>query len=399
MNKRISVGVSAALIIIAVTITFTATMIFSMKLYDKKLIDVKERAALYNTVYELDTLLRENFYTDINDNSMSRGMLSGMIDGLNDKYSSYLTSTQIDALEKNEAGSGLSIGITVAENTDGYIIVKSVIADSAAADEGIEKDDLVTSIDGTSLLTISYEEAEAMLDVAEGENLQLKLNRNGRELTVNIEAEQLNLPVVDSQLYDLTGYIRIIEFNQLTAAQFDDAVNQQILAGITGLIIDLRDCGTGIDVANAADTLDLIVGTGTIVSGTYADGATKVLYTSGAEKIDTPIVVLVNDKTEYLAELFAAVLRDMNDCVIVGERTVGHGTMQSVLRMTTGAGVLLTVCSLNPPTSGSFDGEGIVPDYEVIASDSLIIGESAPSETSDAQFKKAVDVLKGIVVS
>lgn len=393
MNKRISVGLSAAVVIIAVTITFTATMIFSMKLYDQKVRDVKERAAMYNTLYELDTLVRENYYADIDDNLALVGTLEGFLDGLGDDYSYFMTSSEIEAVKLAEEGTGVSMGFEVVRSADGYMQIKSIIANSSASDEGLKQGDIVTGIDNNNVLELGYAEAVKLLAVSEGDAHTIYVNRDGREIIVDLVAEKLDLLSIDSQLYDTIGYLRIKSFNSLTASQFDYALNQQLQSDIKGLIIDLRGCYRGTSVQAAATALDSLVGTGTIVSATYSGGVTKVLYTSGAEKVNIPIVVIVDSETEYLAELFAAVLRDMNNCLIVGEPTVGHGTMQSILKLTDGNGISITVATLNPPVSQSFDGTGITPDYEVYASDSFVMGDGIPDESTDAQFKKAMDVL------
>jgi len=166
---------------------------------------------------------------------------------------------------------------------------------------------------------------------------------------------------------------------------------------VRGLIFDLRDVSGGYNIEAVANMLGRLVPTGVIISGTYADGVTKTLYTSDEKGVQIPMVVLINENTVGFAELFAGVLADYDNCRSVGMTTFGKGTLQQLSMLTDGSGLDLTVAILNTPVSGSFDRVGIKPDYEV-ASDDYVFSDSSPDERLDSQLRKAVEVLSSMLI-
>lgn len=403
MNKKISVGVSAAIIIIAVTITFTATMIFSMKLYDQKVLAVQQRANMFSRLYEMDTYVRENFYAELGDATVSDSTLVGYLNGLGDPYTRFLTEAQVVGFSTQEAGRGISCGFSVTRGSDGYMYVKDVITGSTASKNGLQTNDLITSINGQNLLELGFAKAAQLIEKAsEGDNIYLVVNRSNRSIDITAICENLSLYSVERNIYELSeglaaGYLRISKFNSTTEQQFANALAQLRASGVVGLIVDLRGNNEGLYLSNLQGPLDSLVGTGVLVSATYAGGVTEILLSSDAESAGLPIVVIVDEKTEYLAEVFAAVLREKTSCLIVGKKTAGHGTAQSLIRFTDGSGMLITTARLNMPNGISFDGVGISPDYEVEASDSFVLGEQIPSVEVDPQFSRAMSVLANLI--
>ena len=132
MNKKISVGIAVAFVLIAVTITFTAAMIFSMNLFDSKVLSAQARAAMYEKLSEIDNIVRQNFYTTIDDETLSDNMAIGYINGLQDADSSYLTSEEIAAREATALGTKVTVGIEVEKDTSGYMLVNKIYNESSA---------------------------------------------------------------------------------------------------------------------------------------------------------------------------------------------------------------------------------------------------------------------------
>ena len=140
MNKRVSIGITIAFIFIAVAITFTATMLYAMKLFDQKIIGVQERAVMYDKISEIDSVIRQNYYLPIEERKIMNGLSSGYISGLGDEYTRYMTSADIAKMNTAKSGEIIGVGLEVEQNASGYAVVKSIITDSPADKIGMQVD-------------------------------------------------------------------------------------------------------------------------------------------------------------------------------------------------------------------------------------------------------------------
>ena len=368
MKKKISVSLAAAIAIIAMTVTFSVTMILAMKMFDSTVSDVNEKQAMYNKLAEVDKVVRDNFYTEINDQTLYDMLATGYIAGLGDRNSKYYTAKQV--IERNDIASGklMGIGVDLVKDTSGYFKVVKLYTGSPAETAGLTKGMILTKLDDTDLKALTLDTVNSMLRGESGTSITVTYLKDNVETAVTIQRSVYDLPLVEYQLtQDAVGYIKIISFTDDTAARLDYAINSLTDQGATSLIFDLRDNADG-SLSAAAECIDLLCPAGTIVSGAYRDGETRVLYTSDENEVSLPMVALTNESTSGAAELFAVSIRDFGKGKVVGATTAGKGTMQRLYSMSDGSAVSLTVAVLVPGRSESFDGVGIAPDYERVLS-------------------------------
>lgn len=399
MNKRISVGVTAAMVMIAVTITFAATLILSTRLFDKKVASFKERAVMYDKISEIDALVRESFYSAITDLDMQDSTIEGYISGLNDSYSKYLTAEEYANMLSVQKGKSLSFGFDVAKNAQGYMEVKAVVSNSLAAKVGILTGDIVSSVGTTAVYASTYDEGLAAMNVPEGTVVSFVFNRNGHETKADLTNEKMDSTVVTKYIVnDKVGYIRILSFNDKTPEQFKTNYEALKAAGVESVIYDVRDCksdSTSLDGVSAILNM-LLSKSGTLVSGKYADGTVKLLATADGSGNSMPAVVIVNQNTEYQGEIFAQALNEMNKTPIVGNNTKGHGTYQKVLPLSDGSAVVVSTAIIQSASGQTFNKTGITPEYLVIEQPAVLADHALPSEAEDPQFARAMQVLNGI---
>ena len=398
MNRRISVGVMVALVLMAVTITFSVTMIFSMRLFDQKVLNVKERAAMYNKLSEIDSIVRANHYFDIDEHRLYDAISMGYISGLGDRDSIYLSPTQVIRRNESTKGMEISLGFEPEKNANGYITVTNIRRGSSAAELGLLEGDTIVSIEGWNILENGYDETVSRLRGAAGSKVMITYTRDGEETEIELTRELIETAVVFADTgIEGVGYIRIKTFNDNTENQFSMALSLMLRTeSVKGLIIDLRDTNGGYDLDSVANMLAKLTPVGAMITGTFADGTTKTLYTSDGTNISIPIVVLVNENTIGFSELFAGVLGDQDNCKIVGMVTYGKGTLQQLSMLSDGSALDLTIAILNTPVLGSFDRVGIKPDYEV-DSEGYVFSDYMPDERLDPQLKKAVEVLNSMI--
>ncbi|MBQ4094465.1 MAG: PDZ domain-containing protein [Oscillospiraceae bacterium] len=395
MNKKVSVGITAAFIFIAVTITFTATMIYAMNLFDQKILSVQERASMYDKISEIDSAVRQNFYAGVDDDQMIAGMTEGYIDSLGDPDTRYMKPAEISAMQQSIQGKSVGVGLFVEENASGYAVVSKVVPNSAADKVGMQAGDVIISVNGEDALVMGFAAVEKLMTGIEGEQVALGYTREGEE-----ESAELVYTIIENTsvyYYDLDGYfyIRLTDLNALTVSQFDYALNYgYTIEGLKGFVFDVRSLSTGYDLSIAAEILDLIVGQGTLVSGVYANEVTKVLYTSDAEQITLPAVVLVDGSTRGYGELFAAAVGENERVRIVGDQTAGKGTHQELVQFTDGSGVYVTTCRLLACGVADFNETGVTPDFIVSATEEFVLTEEQPDPVADLQLRKALEVLE-----
>lgn len=375
MNKKISLGFAISLIAIASAVTFILTSFFSLQSFNKKF-------EKYNSLQEIDTLVHENFYGDIDENDINNGILKGYISGLNDKYSRYLTADEYTDEKSDNAGEMTGLGITVKKDDSGYIKVTEIMPDSPASESDIKIDDLIVSVNGNDVLETGFEKSMEIMSEKDNTEVSIIVRRDGVDKTYTLTRRPIEMVTVTGEMLDnYIGYIKISGFKQNTPQQFNDALDEIIQNGAKGIIFDLRENGGGL-VDALEDCLDPLLPEGTIATAEYSDGNSKTIVYSDKSEINIPMVVIVNEHTASAAELFAASLKDFGKADIVGETTYGKGVMQSTIELSNGGAVVLTIAKYKTTISECYDGIGITPDYIVQNEDD-----------DDDQYNKALEVI------
>lgn len=391
MKKKISVSLAIAIAIIAMTVTFSVTMILAMKLFDRTVSDVNEKQVMYNKLAEIDKVARDNFYTEINDQTLYDMLATGYVAGLGDRNSKYYTAKQVTELNDTASGKLMGIGVEVVKDASGYFRIVKIYPGSPAEAAQLSQNLIITKLDETDLKTLTLDAVNSLLKGESGTTIKVTYLQDNAETLVDIQRSPFDLPTVEFQLVDAVGYIKIRTFADETVSQLDYAINALTQQGASSLVFDVRNNAGG-SLSAAAECVDLLCPAGTIVSGTYKGGETKVLYTSDEKEVALPMVVLTNGNTASGAELFAVSLRDFGKGRIVGAKTAGRGTLQRMYTMTDGSAVSLTVAVMVPGRSESFDGVGVTPDYERTLSAEEELAYYDYTVNDDPQIQRAIEV-------
>lgn len=403
MSKRVPLGLTVAIVFLTIAVTVAVTVTVYMNTYNKLIQDLPQRAQLYSKLSDMDELVRANYYGSVDSEVLDASIAKGYIDGLNDRYSFYLSAEEYAEYYSRRIGNVSGTGIEAEyDEKSGMLLITSVASDSPAEKSGISAGDFISSVDDEA---VTKENASSLLSLLGGEKLtgtglslykakEDKTPDKTRPYAVNVAKGFRNKSVTYSSL-GTVGYINISAFYDNTAEKFSEAITSLNNSGITGLIIDVRG-NTSDNLEYAADVVDLIVplaseGTGAIATVKNSSGETIEHFTADAASINLPIVVLADSKTNGAAELLTCDLRDFGKARIIGETTAGHGTMQSVFRLDDGGAVVLTVGIVYPYISDSYNGKGVAPD-EAVKTD--VVSSPAKSDYgSDAQLSQAIAYL------
>lgn len=397
MNKKISLGLALSLIFLSVALAVTITMTVSMKIYNKIIKDVASRSNLYSSVSEIDDLVRENYFGEINENLLTAMMSGGYVEGVGDRYSYYMTADDYAAYKEEEKGNKGGIGIiAVYDSQNSNIYVAEVSEGSPAQLQGISKGDVITAVDSVAVSQGNYEDLMESLNGQKLTNVQVTFTHGGESKTVSV-ARGYAAQTVYYSVANNIGYIKITAFYSTTAQQLENALKHMSSNSVSSIIFDVRNTDTGL-IANAVECIDILVpvateGTGALATAVDKEGNTLETFTSDSNSVNFSMAVLINGKTSGAAELFACDLRDFGMAQLIGTKTMGNGTMQKVFELSDGGAIALTVAKINPYKSESFNGKGLEPDISVELTAEQNSRLEMLSQADDAQYQKAVELL------
>ncbi len=397
MNKKVSLSLLVTVVILAMTVTFSMTMVTAMRIFDKTVSSVKEKESMYQKLSEIDRYVRDNGYYPIDEKNLNDMLASGYILGSGDRYAHYYTPEAYNELLKVQNGTMMGIGAKVVKDVStGYARVIRVDEGTPAQERGMTKGCYITTIDGVD--TKGVQTSEAMQRLLRGENgttVELTwLSTTAEEHTDTITRRGYVRTTVEySMINENCGYVRIWDFEEKTASDLDYALTQLKSNGAQSIIFDLRD-NTSTNMDAAIEAIDLVCPAGTIATAVYRNEDTQLLaYSEGETSLDLPFACLVNGNTANSAELFASAARVLAGAKLVGVNTAGKGTIQSAPKMLSdGSAVTLTTAVLLAGDGSSYEGLGLTVDVErTLSADEIVLYYDFTPET-DPQIQKAAKV-------
>ena len=392
MNKKISLGVAISLVAIGCAITFVLTWAVSLNVYNSKIGTAEKYEGMYAKLREIDAAVRTNYIGNLNEDVLEASAISGYISGLGDKYASYMTGSAYYEIQQTNDGVILGAGFEAEDDGSGYLKVTTVYNGSSAALSGVQVGDVITDIDGKSLLSMEQGTAAEKLSGEVGTRLSLKILRNGEQISVNLIRQQLEIESVTGDILENNiAYIRISSFNAKTPEQFANILNSVTAVGAESLIIDLRQNNGGV-ITSLKPMLNRFISAAIVATAEYADGSRKaIVETDAGTVVDMPVVLLVDGGTASAAELFAGALRDEYGAIIVGTQTMGKALLQNTYEFSDGSALTISTARVYLPKSGTWDGTGLKPNYVA----ELTVDTSPENLTYeiDSQLQKAMEII------
>ena len=374
--------------------------------------------------------VRSDYVEQVSDQELIEAAINGMLTSL-DPHSAYLPDDNFKKMQVQTRGKfgGLGIEVTM-EN--GFVKVVSPIDDTPADKAGLQPEDLIISVDGESIVGLTLNEAVEKLRGPIGSNVKIAVQRAQDEpFEVEIIRDEIKIRSVRSRLYDSVGYIRITTFSEQTSPGLEKALDDlqaESTEGLTGLVIDLRNNPGGL-LSEAIRVTDAFLEEGEIVS-TRGRGESDIQHAyarPGDISDGLPIVVLINSGSASASEIVAGALKDHRRAVVMGTRSFGKGSVQTITPMPGHGAMRLTTARYFTPSGISIQAKGITPDIEVAlariekleggpvreedlrgALDSKEDAADSTQETAetdpvdpieiDYQLARAIDLLRGLSV-
>jgi len=333
-------------------------------------------------------LIERNYVDNVDTEKLAISAIEGMLKTL-DPYSAYLTPERYKELEIGTSGEFGGVGIEISGEND-LLTVITPIEGSPAAKAGIKPGDLIIAIDGKPTQGLSVDEAVKSLRGQKGSTVKITIqsqgDKNPREVV--LVRDIIFVKSVDSKLIDgRIGYIKLSQFQEKTSEELVKAIvalESENKSQLNGLILDLRNNPGGL-LTQAVEVADEFIDEGLIVSvkGRVEDQSTEYYATKKDNTPGYPIVVLVNKGSASASEVVAEALQDKKRAIILGTKTFGKGSVQSIIKLDDGSGLKLTTAKFYAPSGRSINQVGVIPD--VIVED---------SQGKDLQLERAKELIK-----
>lgn len=330
-------------------------------------------------------IIESHYAENVDKNAIFDGALKGMVSTLGDKHSTYLGGDLYKDFSAQMSGTYAGIGVYIA-STDEGILIAGVMEGSPAEEAGLQRGDILVSIDGTSVEGYQLEDVSKNIRGPVDTSVDLVVRRDGEEQSFTVQRRQIHVPTVAGKMVDGTdiGYIRVAVFSDGTADDFTKEFTKLREQGMNKLILDLRDNPGGIVEQAVGVASNFVSPNSTIVSYTEQDGKVDQ-YTAQGTDDPIPIVVLVNENSASASEIVAGAVQDMKLGPIVGVKTYGKGTVQGVFPVDSASAVKVTVAKYRTTNGREIDGVGIEPD---------VVVPLTPSDPEDSQFEKALEIIQ-----
>lgn len=339
----------------------------------------------YGKMDKLKDMVENTYYIKVDSEKLMENAYSGLVAGLEDPYSEYISAKDYENYMASMLGSYSGVGMSFYNNEDSVLEVIQVYKGSPAEAAGMKPGDIILEVDGKAFTGPESTEAAAAIRGKEGTSVTVKYRRNGKEDSVTMVRAQITVQTIEYEMLEGSiGYIQIDSFESATGADFKAALDDLTQQGAKGLVIDLRNNGGGL-VNEAIKVADELMNQGTVVYTEDHNGK-RDYYTTESGRTALPYVLLVNEYTASASEILAAGIQDNKEGQIVGTKTFGKGIIQSIYPMfDDGSAVKLTTMQYFSASGNTIHKVGITPDHVV---------ELKEGDNTDYQLRKALEVLK-----
>lgn len=404
-NKKIAVlG-----IILALIFSLAGCSLNDMKVKDKanaeegssggkNVSELLEEDEVQAKISEINSYIENYYYFDIDPDYQEESIYDGIMNGLDDPYSVYYTKEEYEDLLEDNSGEYFGVGAVVTQDQTMKVTVVRPIKGSPAEAAGIKADDVIVEVDGTEITDQELSLVVEMIRGEKGTTAHIKVYRPSEDdyFEFDIQRAEVENVSVDYRMLDNNiGYISVTQFYQNTPKEYKEAVEDLEKQGVKGLIVDLRDNPGGLLNAVVEMCAYTLPG-GNIVTTKDKNGRIVSAYDDEDEhSIELPMVVLTNGNSASASEIFAGAMKDTDTAVLVGTTTFGKGIVQSILPLSDGTAIKITVAKYFTPGGNDIHEIGIEPDYEVELEDRT--NAVNLDYEDDLQLQKAEEVIADMI--
>jgi len=337
---------------------------------------------------EVYTSVTDDYYEEVNKTEMIEEAIKGMLNYLDDNYTSYMNSEQTSMLNSVLVGEYQGIGVLIKDHE-----IIQVFKDSPAAKAGLVVGDIISKINGEDVTDVTADEFVKLIRDKNKKSVVITVNRNNEYKDFAISISKLYVPAISYRVIDDTniGYLRLSTFSSTLESQVKDALAELNKENISSLIIDLRENSGGL-LGAAEGVGSLFVQKGEVLYSLKSKNENQTIKDKTNEHFDLPIIVLIDQNTASAAEILASILKDDCNAILVGKKSFGKGKVQQTISLMDGSMAKYTTGKWYTPKGENIDKIGLTPDVEV---DLELIYDNNGTliDFKDTQLNKAIELL------
>jgi len=345
-------------------------------------------------IFEIYSILSNHSIVPFEKDTLLENMYRGLLEGVGDPYTYYFNREALAVFTERTEGTYAGVGMAVILDPEDYsVTVMTVFSGSPAEEAGLLPGDKILEVDGEDMAGKRLEEVTALVKGSPGTQVRLGILRGDDIFNITITRQRINVPTVAHRmLEDGIGYLRIESFDRVTVSQFSEAYLDLRNQGMQGLVIDLRNNPGGL-LETVVHIGNLLLPQGTILYSENKQGERTVYRSDTDNRIDLPLVMLVNGGSASASEVLTGAVRDHGVGTVVGQQTFGKGVVQSLYMLSDGSAIKVTIARYYSPNGISIHGEGITPDYIVEVDRETAMMAARLTWEEDVQLQKAVEVM------
>lgn len=343
----------------------------------------------------LEQVINMYYMDEISVEDLQTGVYKGLLEGLGDPYSCYYTKEEFDDLMESTQGTYAGIGAVVQQNRKTMIItVVKPYVDAPAYNAGMLPGDIIYKVNGVDITGMEVDSVVALMKGEPGTEVMVTVVRDGvtDPIDLFITRAWIEIETVEYEmLEDNIGYILVSGFEEPTAGQFKNAIEELNGQGMKGLVIDLRDNPGGL-LTSVVEMLDYLLPDDLIVYTEDKYGNREEYKGSDKHSVELPMTILINGNSASASEIFAAAMQDYKAATLIGTTSFGKGIVQSLIPFSDGTAIKVTVSRYFTPRGVCIHGVGVTPDIEIDLAEELkqlVVIEHA----QDNQLQAAVEEL------
>ncbi len=348
----------------------------------------------HNNLDEIEDVYKsivDDYYGDLDEDKLASSAIKGMVNSLDDPYSVYLDEDEANEFNESIDGSFVGIGVVVLYDKE-FNRVLEVYDGCPAQKAGMQVDDLIIGVDGTDVQGFDGDKISKLIRGEKGTKVKIKVKRGEEELEFILKRDVIKIPSVTHSIYENNiGYIKIKSFSANTYDEFKEALLDLESKEIKSLIIDVRD-NLGGQLLQTKQILSLFFNKKTVLYQVESKQKKQKAYSLSKETRSYPVGVLINYASASASEILASCFQEnYKNAFIMGEKSVGKGTVQTAKDLSNGTSVKFTTQKWLTSEGKWIHGEGIKPDYEVSQQEAYYY---EPTDENDVILKEAINKLK-----